>query len=67
MKRMVLNNQVLFGTVNADRGAFESAIQHLAEFDRRWPKQVRALITGPLPGRGAPVAAAGQGGRASRT
>jgi threonine dehydrogenase-like Zn-dependent dehydrogenase len=46
MKRMVLNNQVLFGTVNADRGAFESAIQHLAEFDRRWPKQVRALITG---------------------
>ena len=46
MKRMVLQNQVLFGTVNADRGAFESAIQHLAEFDRRWPKQVRALITG---------------------
>ena len=49
MKRMVLNNQVLFGTVNADRGAFESAIQHLAEFDRRWPKQVRALITGRFP------------------
>jgi glucose 1-dehydrogenase len=49
MKRMVLSNQVLFGTVNADRGAFESAIRHLAEFDRRWPKQVRALVTGRFP------------------
>ncbi len=46
MKRMVLHNQVLFGTVNADRGAFESAIRHLAEFESRWPKQVRGLITG---------------------
>jgi threonine dehydrogenase-like Zn-dependent dehydrogenase len=46
MKRMVLKNQVLFGTVNADRAAFEDAIRHLAEFDRRWPKQVRGLITG---------------------
>jgi glucose 1-dehydrogenase len=49
MKSMVLRNQVLFGTVNADRGAFESAIQHLAEFERRWPEQVRALITGRFP------------------
>ena len=49
MKRMVLHNQVVFGTVNADRGAFEAAIRHLAEFDRRWPKQVRALITGRFP------------------
>jgi glucose 1-dehydrogenase len=46
MKRMVLRNQVLFGTVNADRGAFEDAIRHLAEFERRWPEQVRGLITG---------------------
>ncbi|MFI5316968.1 MAG: hypothetical protein ACHQ6T_14805, partial [Myxococcota bacterium] len=46
MKRMVLHNQVLFGTVNADRASFEAAIHHLAEFDRRWPKQVRGLITG---------------------
>jgi threonine dehydrogenase-like Zn-dependent dehydrogenase len=49
MKRMVLNNQVLFGTVNADRGAFESAIRHLEEFDARWPKELRALITGRFP------------------
>ena len=49
MKRMVLNNQVLFGTVNADRGAFESAIRHLEEFDARWPKPLRSLITGRFP------------------
>lgn len=49
MKRMVLNNQVLFGTVNADRLAFESAIRHLEEFDARWPKPLRALITGRFP------------------
>ena len=49
MKRMVLQNQVLLGTVNADRGAFESAIAHLAEFERRWPEQVRALVTGRFP------------------
>lgn len=49
MKRMVLQNQVLFGTVNADRGAFESAIRHLEEFDARWPKPLRALITGHFP------------------
>ena len=46
MKQMVLRNQVLFGSVNADRGAFERAIAHLAEFERRWPKSVHGLITG---------------------
>jgi len=49
MKRLVLHNQVVFGTVNADRAAFEAAIRHLADFDRRWPKAVRALITGRFP------------------
>jgi threonine dehydrogenase-like Zn-dependent dehydrogenase len=49
MKRMVLRNQVLFGTVNADRGAFESAIRHLAEFDARWPAALRGLVTGRFP------------------
>jgi threonine dehydrogenase-like Zn-dependent dehydrogenase len=46
MKRMVLSNQVVFGTVNADRDAFEAAIADLAEFQRRWPEALRALITG---------------------
>lgn len=46
MKRLVLNNQVVFGTVNANRDAFEAAIEHLAEFRRRWPDALQALITG---------------------
>jgi threonine dehydrogenase-like Zn-dependent dehydrogenase len=46
MKRLVLNNQVVFGTVNANRDAFEAAIAHLAEFRRRWPDALQALITG---------------------
>jgi threonine dehydrogenase-like Zn-dependent dehydrogenase len=49
MKRLVLNNQVVFGTVNANREAFESAIAHLAEFRKRWPDALRALITGRFP------------------
>lgn len=46
MKRLVLNNQVVFGTVNANRDAFEAAIEHLAEFRRRWPDALQGLITG---------------------
>jgi threonine dehydrogenase-like Zn-dependent dehydrogenase len=49
MKRLVLNNQVVFGTVNANRDAFEAAIEHLAEFRQRWPEALRALITGRFP------------------
>ena len=46
MRNMVLKNQVLLGTVNAGRDAFENAIQDLGIFMKRWPDSVRALITG---------------------
>ncbi len=46
MRNMVLKNQVFFGTVNAGRQAFKSAIKDLAIFEKRWPKAVRSLITG---------------------
>jgi threonine dehydrogenase-like Zn-dependent dehydrogenase len=49
MKRMVLNNQVLFGTVNADRTAFEAAIADLGAFEQRWPGVTAQLITGRFP------------------
>ena len=49
MKNIVLNNQVVFGTVNAGRDAFELAIRDLGEFVRRWPGEVRSLITGRYP------------------
>jgi len=49
MRNLVLKNQVVFGTVNAGRVAFEDAIGDLGTFHRRWPDAVRALITGRFP------------------
>ena len=46
MRNMVLKNQVLLGTVNAGRDAFENAILDLGIFMERWPDAVRAVITG---------------------
>ena len=49
MRDLVLKNQVIIGTVNADRAAFESAIRDLGEFKRRWPDALRRVITGRHP------------------
>lgn len=46
MRRMVLDNQLVFGTVNADADAFEHAIADLGRFHERWPNALAALITG---------------------
>jgi threonine dehydrogenase-like Zn-dependent dehydrogenase len=46
MRRMVLQNQVLLGTVNAGRDAFEAAVRDLGIFTKRWPDAVRRLFTG---------------------
>jgi len=45
MRNLVLNNQVLCGTVNAGRASFEEGVQDLESFMRRFPAAVRALIT----------------------
>jgi glucose 1-dehydrogenase len=50
----VLKNQVVFGTVNADRAAFEAAIRDLDIFKQRWPQALRSLITGYYPIEQAP-------------
>jgi threonine dehydrogenase-like Zn-dependent dehydrogenase len=49
MRQMVLMNQAIIGTVNADRAAFENAIRDLAIFKHRWPGALRSLITGRFP------------------
>ena len=49
MRDLVLENQLLYGTVNAGPPAFDHAIRDLAKFEARWPKQMRALITGRFP------------------
>lgn len=46
MRHPVPNNQVVFGTVNAARSAYESAIAKLAAFDERWGAWLRDMITG---------------------
>lgn len=46
MRDVVLKNQILFGTVNAGRDAFEAAIADLGVFQRDWPEAVSGLITG---------------------
>lgn len=49
MRNLVLKNQLVYGTVNAGRDAFEAAVSDLTEFRRRWPKPLAALITGRYP------------------
>jgi threonine dehydrogenase-like Zn-dependent dehydrogenase len=49
MSNLVLRNQIVLGTVNAGRDAFEAAIRDLEVFTTRWPDAVRALITGRFP------------------
>ena len=49
MRNLVLKNQVVYGTVNAGRSAFEAAVNDLEAFMKRWPEAVRSLITGRAP------------------
>ncbi|HEX2928197.1 MAG TPA: glucose 1-dehydrogenase [Candidatus Binatia bacterium] len=49
MRNLVLKNQVVFGTVNAGRDAFEASIRDVGIFSKRWPDAVRRLITGRFP------------------
>jgi threonine dehydrogenase-like Zn-dependent dehydrogenase len=45
MRNIVLKNQVLFGTVNASRAAFEASVRTLEQFMTLFPAAVRGLIT----------------------
>jgi threonine dehydrogenase-like Zn-dependent dehydrogenase len=46
MRNIVLKNQAVIGTVNADRAAFQNAIRDLGVFIERWPHAIKSLITG---------------------
>lgn len=46
MRDLVLKNQVVFGTVNAGRDAFEAAIRDVEHFEKQWREAVRQLISG---------------------
>lgn len=49
MRQLVLRNQVVIGTVNADLRDFQGAVDDLAAFHKRWPDQLHAVITGRYP------------------
>jgi len=49
MRNLVLRNQVVYGTVNADDVVFERAIRDLGVFRQRWPEAVEGLITRRAP------------------
>ncbi len=45
MRRLVLQNQVLLGSVNASRDHFQLAVGDLVLAERRWPRHVADLVT----------------------
>jgi threonine dehydrogenase-like Zn-dependent dehydrogenase len=49
MRNLVLQNQVVLGSVNASRADFESAVRDLTMFRERWPRALDRLITGRFP------------------
>lgn len=49
MRNLVLKNQVLLGTVNAGKDAFQNAVTDLTAFYAMWPDAVKNLITGRFP------------------
>jgi len=49
LRNLVLRNEVVFGTVNAGRRDYLSAIQNLEQFMALFPESVRELITDRVP------------------
>jgi glucose 1-dehydrogenase len=45
IRQLVLDNQVMLGSVNAARGHFQMAADDLAQAHRRWGAQIAGLIT----------------------
>lgn len=62
MRDVVLKNQLLLGTVNASRSAYELALRELEQAMFLFPQSVRALITQRVPLEEAPALITGQGG-----
>jgi len=46
----VLGNKVMFGTVNAHRGYFETGIADFAKAEATWPGWLSKLLTHPIRG-----------------
>ncbi|MGA9525369.1 MAG: glucose 1-dehydrogenase [Myxococcaceae bacterium] len=62
MRNIVLKNQLVLGTVNASRSAYELALRELEQGMFIFPESLRALITRRSPIEEAPELVAGRGG-----
>lgn len=62
MRQVVLNNQVVLGTVNAADCDFDAAIEDLARFRARWPGGLERLISGRHPPEAYPQVVREKGG-----
>ena len=49
LRRLVLQNQAIVGSVNANRRYFEAGLRHLTAFRRRWGTVAEQLISQRLP------------------
>ncbi len=49
MRNAVLHNQVIFGTVNAGKDAYEASIAASERMSKRWPHAMHGLISGRYP------------------
>ena len=49
IRQLVLDNQVMLGSVNAARGHFQMAVDDLAQAQLRWGAHIAALITNRYP------------------
>jgi threonine dehydrogenase-like Zn-dependent dehydrogenase len=49
VRQLVLDNQVMLGSVNAARGHFQMAVDDLSQAQRRWGNHIAALITNRYP------------------
>lgn len=66
MRQLVLQNQIVFGTVNASAQHFEAAVNELRLFERLWPGLLERLITAEAELDEAPDAIRGEGAFADK-
>jgi len=48
-QRLVLGNQVVFGSVNANARHFDRGVRDMSAIEKRWPGALGRLLTNPIP------------------
>jgi len=50
-QQLVLGNQVVFGSVNANPRHFDAGVKDLVAIQKKWPEVLKQLLTNPIPWR----------------